>query len=69
MLKMNEKGLNDLEISSKEAKAMQRVAIERIIRNAKVFYSDPKNIQAFDAWLKNKESNSNQAAVNHEEKN
>lgn len=35
--------------------AKERVMLEWILDNAKAFYRDPKNIQAFETWKKNKE--------------
>jgi hypothetical protein len=37
--------------------AEERAALERILDRAKTFYADPKNVQAFEAWKKNKEEN------------
>ena len=35
--------------------AKEKVMLERILDNAITFYKNPKNVQAFEAWLKNKE--------------
>ena len=29
--------------------------LERLVAKAQAFYRDPKNMQAYEAWLKNKE--------------
>ena len=38
-----------------DSTAKEYVMINRVLKNAKDFYKDPKNIQAFEAWLKDKE--------------
>ena len=35
--------------------AKERVMMERLLDKAKDFYKDPKNLQAYQAWKKNKE--------------
>lgn len=38
-----------------DGRAKERVMLERLLDNAKAFYQNPKNQQAFEAWKKNKE--------------
>ena len=47
---------DDIEQTSKEI-----VMLERLIANAYVFYRNPKNEQAFQAWKNNKETEKNGA--------
>ncbi len=35
--------------------AKESVMLERVLDKAREFYKVPKNLQAFEAWLKNKE--------------
>ena len=35
--------------------AKERVMLERLLDNAKAFYRNPKNLQAFETWKNNKE--------------
>lgn len=38
-----------------DGRAKERVMLERLLDNAKAFYRNPENLQAFEAWKKNKE--------------
>ena len=46
----------ELVASSKLRRAKERVMLERLLDNAKAFYRNPENLQAFEAWKKNKEA-------------
>ena len=39
-----------------DGRAKERVMLERLLDNAKAFYRNPENLQAFEAWKKNKEA-------------
>lgn len=39
--------------------AREQVMLTRLLANAKSFYQNPKNIQAFEAWQKQKEATNN----------
>lgn len=36
-------------------RAKERVMVERLLANANAFYKNQENLQAFEAWKKNKE--------------
>lgn len=38
-----------------DGRAKERVMLERLLDNAKAFYRNPENLQAFEVWKKNKE--------------
>lgn len=38
-----------------DSRAEERVMLERLLGNVKAFYKNPDNLQAFEAWKKNKE--------------
>lgn len=38
-----------------DGRSEERIMLERLIDNAKAFYRNPENLQAFEAWKKNKE--------------
>lgn len=33
--------------------------LEKLLDAARIFYEDPKNVQAYEAWLESKEENQN----------
>lgn len=41
------------------SQAREQTMLTRLLDAAKSFYQDPKNQQAYEAWLKQKEANSN----------
>lgn len=51
---MTEKRQGELDATT-EDRAKERVMLERLTDTAKAFYKNPKNLQAFEAWKKNKE--------------
>ena len=45
----------ELDAATDEDRAKERVMLERLFDTARAFYKNPKNLQAFEAWKKNKE--------------
>jgi len=41
------------------AKAREQTMLRRLLDDAREFYSNPKNVKAYKAWLKKKEAISN----------
>lgn len=59
---MFELGNDELDVNDR---AKERVMLERILDNAKSFYRNPKNLQAFEVWKKNKEEHTYGTNYNH----
>ena len=52
---MNKDKSGELDALKDASSASERVMIERVFDKAVAFYKNPENIQAFEAWKKNKE--------------
>ena len=44
-------------ITTNDDELTDRIMLNRLLAMAKNFYKDPKNVEAFEAWRKNKEVN------------
>ena len=46
-------------LGANPAKAREQTMLRRLLNDAKSFYQDPKNVEAYKAWIKKKEAISN----------
>jgi len=51
----------ELDALANPSHAREHVMLLRLLEAGKTFYQDPKNRQAFEAWLKKEEANNNVA--------